>query len=282
MLRVLLLTALAMVAFAANSLLCRMALGGRLIDAASFTTVRLVCGAVVLVLIVSARRRGHARGRPDWLAASMLYLYALAFSFAYLSLTAGTGALILFGAVQITMLGAGLRAGERLPPAAWLGLGVAIAGLIALLAPGLDAPSPSGAALMAVAGVAWGLYSLRGRGVADPLGATAGNFLRSVPLALLSALALTRSPHAEPAGLLLAAASGAIASGLGYVLWYAALSGLTATRAAVVQLSVPVITAFGGVLLLDEHLTLRLVAASAAVLGGIALALTHRRPAGRS
>ncbi|HKX44134.1 MAG TPA: DMT family transporter, partial [Burkholderiaceae bacterium] len=212
----------------------------------------------------------------------MLFAYVAFFSFAYQSLGAGTGALILFGAVQLTMLLAGLRAGEAFGTAARIGLAFAVGGLVYLVLPGLSAPPPLGAALMAAAGVAWGLYSLHGRGVTDPLAANAGNFLRAAPMALsLSALMLVApsasdAAHAGTAGIALAVLSGAITSGLGYVVWYAALRGLNATRAAVVQLSVPPIAAFGGALLLGESISLRLALASAAILGGIALVLTSR------
>jgi drug/metabolite transporter (DMT)-like permease len=264
-----------MFAFAANSLLCRLALQQPLIDPASFAAVRLVSGAIVLALIVRLRA-GGARAPADWLAATMLWLYAACFSFAYLSLSAGTGALILFAAVQITMFGAGLHGGERFSAVAWLGLALAIAGLVYLVSPGVTAPAPFGAALMATAGAAWGIYSLRGRKVSDPLAATAGNFLRALPLALLLALVFVQRVHASAAGVALAVASGAVTSGIGYVVWYAALRGLTAMRAATVQLSVPPIAAIGGALLLSELITLRLAAASVAVLGGVALVLLSR------
>lgn len=274
--RTIALTALAMTAFAANSLLCRMALGEQAIDAASFTTVRLASGAVTLWIIVSVTSGPAASTRGDWTAAAMLFLYALTFSFAYTSLTAGTGALILFGAVQLTMFAAGLRGGEPFAPLSWAGLTLAAAGLVYLVSPGLAAPSPLGAGLMTVAGIAWGVYSLRGRGVPNPLLATAGNFARTLPFTLLASAAFLAAVHVSGAGAALAVASGAIASGLGYVIWYAALRGLTATRAATVQLSVPVIAAFGGVLLLSERVTARLLIASVAVLGGIALVLLQR------
>ncbi len=274
------LTALAMVAFAANSLLCRMALQPALIDPASFGSVRLASGAIVLAAIVRLRATAAAAPHGDWWAAAMLFAYVAFFSFAYLSLSAGTGALILFGAVQLTMLIAGLRAGEVFGTAARIGLALAVGGLVYLVLPGLSAPPLLGAALMAAAGVAWGLYSLHGRGVTDPLAATAGNFLRAVPMALalsaLAVLAAAGAPHAATPGIVLAVLSGAITSGLGYVIWYAALRGLNASRAAVVQLSVPPIAAFGGALLLDESISLRLAFASAAILGGIALVLTSR------
>lgn len=265
-----------MCAFAANSLLCRAALAEPLIDAASFTTVRLISGALVLFLLTLRRAPGLPETPRDWLAAAMLFLYAVTFSFAYLSLSAGAGALILFGAVQITMLAAGLRGGERFPPAAWVGLALAVAGVAYLVAPGVRAPSPLGALLMATAGVAWGVYSLRGRGSQNPLGATARNFITSVPFAAVLVLVTVGSSHSTTRGLLLAAASGAVTSGLGYVVWYAALRDLAATRAAVVQLSVPVIAAAGGLLFLAEPITLRLALSAAAVLGGIALVLMQR------
>jgi drug/metabolite transporter (DMT)-like permease len=277
--RTLALTSIAMLAFAANSLLCRMALGPPRIDAASFTAIRLAAGALTLWLLLRRRGSRGARTAGDWTAAGMLFVYAIAFSLAYRSLSAGTGALILFGFVQLTMLASGLRAGERLTATAWLGLLLAVGGLVYLLLPGLAAPDPEGAVLMAAAGIAWGVYSLRGRGIPDPLHATAGNFVRSVPLALLALLPFVGAPLPDADGVLLAVASGAFASGIGYTLWYSALRGLNASRAATVQLSVPVIAAFGGVLLLDEPLGLRLMVATVAVLGGIALVLGQRKKA---
>jgi len=275
--RAMMLTAVAMFAFAANSLLCRLALGQELMDAASFTTVRVVSGAAFLGLILALRRHG-AGGTvsADWRAAAMLFTYMTFFSFAYLSLSAGTGALILFGTVQLTMFAFALRSGESFPPLSWAGLTLAVLGLVYLVSPGVTAPDLLGAVLMAVAGVAWGLYSLLGRGVADPLGATARNFLWSVPLVLVVSLLFADDLGLSPSGLALAVASGAVASGLGYVVWYAALPGLTASRAATVQLSVPVIAAFAGVLLLSEQVTPRLLLASAATLGGVAMVLSRR------
>ncbi len=271
------LTALTMVAFAANSLLCRMALGERVIDAASFTTVRLASGALMLWLIVHFRGEADSRRHTnDWLAATMLFLYAVNFSFAYITLSAGTGALILFGVVQLTMFFAGLRGGEHFSGLSWVGLGLALAGLVYLVSPGVTAPEPTGAVLMAIAGFGWGIYSLRGRGVADPLRSTARNFLLAVPLGVVVSLVFAGHFHMQPQGAALAVASGAVASGLGYVIWYAALRGLSATSAATVQLSVPVIAAFGGVVLLSEAVTLRLLVASATILGGIAIVLTQR------
>ena len=272
-----LLTALAMGAFAANSILCRLALQNPTIDAASFGSVRLVSGAVALALLARLMREDRTSSRPDWWAAAMLFLYVACFSFAYLYLSAGTGALILFGAVQITMFLSGLRRGERFRPLAWGGFALALAGLIVLLAPGVTAPSPVGGALMAVAGVAWGVYSLRGRGVKNPLQATANNFAWAVPLALALSAACARDLHMSSTGVALAIASGAVTSGVGYVIWYAALRGLTALSAATVQLSVPVIAAIGGALLMSEQITLRLLVASVATLGGVALALGRTR-----
>jgi drug/metabolite transporter (DMT)-like permease len=280
-LRTLALTVAAMLAFAANSLLCRLALQQEAIDAASFGSIRLVSGAITLALIVKLRSRPPPAERTDWLAAAMLFAYVAFFSFAYLSLSAGTGALILFGAVQLTMLGVGLRSGEMFGPVAWSGFVLAVAGLVYLMSPGVTAPPPLGAALMAVAGVAWGVYSLRGRGVADPLAATARNFVRAAPLALLLSLALASRAHANAAGIALAVASGAITSGIGYVIWYAALPGLSAMRAATVQLSVPLIAAFGGALFLSEAITPRLALASVAILGGIALVLMGKARAAK-
>jgi len=269
-------TAAAMLAFAANSLLCRLALLQGGIDPASFGAVRIVSGAIALALIVRWRAGGAKEAGGDWLSAAMLFAYVAFFSFAYVSLAAGTGALILFGAVQLTMFGAALRAGERFAPLACAGLAVAALGLVYLVLPGVSAPPIVGAVLMALAGVAWGVYSLRGRGALDPLGATAGNFLRAAPMALVLWLPFVGVAHADVGGILLAVASGAITSGVGYALWYTALRELSAMRAATVQLSVPVITAFGAVLFLAEPLSLRLGVASVAILGGIALVLAGR------
>ena len=263
-------------AFAANSLLCRLALGQELIDAATFTTVRVISGAVALSLIVALRRRTRGRGSADWRSAAMLFTYMAFFSFAYLSLGAGTGALILFGAVQLTMFIFALRQGEHFPLLSWAGLTVAILGLIYLVSPGVTAPDPLGAVLMAIAGIAWGFYSLSGRDAVDPLEATARNFVYSVPLVLVVSLFYLGDFSSSSGGLALAVASGAITSGGGYVIWYAALPGLTATRAATVQLSVPAIAAFGGVVMLSEEITLRLLLASAATLGGVGIVLARR------
>jgi drug/metabolite transporter (DMT)-like permease len=264
-----------MLAFAGNSLLCRLALRHTGIDAASFTTVRLAAGAATLWLVVSMGRRKQP-GRGNWLSALALFAYAATFSYAYQSLSAATGALLLFGAVQATMIGHGLWRGERFRRWQLLGLLVALCGLVGLLLPGLSAPPVLGSALMLGAGAAWGVYSLRGRGAGDPTRVTAGNFLRAVPIAVaISALAIDNATL-DLAGLGYAVASGALTSGLGYAIWYTALPALKATQAATVQLSVPVIAALGGILLLGEPLTVRLVAASIAVLGGIALVILEK------
>jgi drug/metabolite transporter (DMT)-like permease len=272
----LLLTTVALLAFAANSLLCRLALRQDLVDPASFASIRVVSGALTLAAIVGLQRKPATATRGDWRAASMLFAYLGCFSFAYLTLPAGTGALILFGAVQLTMLGAGLRAGERLAPLAWCGVALAAAGLAWLMLPSVAAPSPGSAALMAGAGAAWGIYSLRGRGVPDPLAATAGNFMRATPLTLLLSLVFVGRAHLEPGGAALAVASGALTSGIGYVVWYAALAHLSSMRAAAVQLAVPLIAAFGAVAFLAEPFTPRLALASVAILGGIALVLAAK------
>jgi drug/metabolite transporter (DMT)-like permease len=273
------LTGLALVAFAANSVLCRLALGGAAIDAASFTTVRLTSGAAALLIITaSVNKNSPSSGRRvKFISALLLFLYAAAFSFAYTGLTTGTGALILFGSVQATMLAAALRSGERPHPFEWAGLALALAGLVYLVLPGLTAPPPVSSAFMAVAGISWGLYSLRGRGATDPLADTTGNFVLALPLAFaVNLFTLRGGAHVSTAGVLLAVLSGALASGVGYVVWYAALRGLTATRAATVQLPVPVLAAVGGVIFMSESVSLRLLLAATVILGGVALALFGR------
>jgi drug/metabolite transporter (DMT)-like permease len=265
------LTLLALVAFAANSILCRLALGAGHIDAASFTTLRLLSGAIVLAGLFLLR---PASGERRFLA-----LYAVPFSFAYRRLTAGTGALVLFGAVQATMLVAGLRGGERPPRLAWIGFAFAVLGVVLLVAPGVTAPEPPAAVLMAAAGIAWGIYSLLGRGASDSTAATAGNFLRAVPLAAAVSLAARAGAHADRRGAVLALVSGGVTSGLGYVLWYAVLPRLGAVRAAIAQLAAPALAAIGGVALLGEAATPRLLGAAALILGGVGLALRGRTSA---
>ena len=272
--KIALMTSLALIAFASNSLLCRAALANTDIDAASFTTVRLVSGAAVLCLIVRSTQ-AVAVGAGNWPSAAMLLIYAAGFAFAYDQLSSATGALLLFAAVQATMIGYGAWKGERLSLRQIVGLLVAFGGLIVLLLPGFAAPPMSSALFMLSAGVAWGIYSLRGRAKGDPTRVSAGNFARAALLAALISLAVLLSGGAtfDFYGLCYAALSGAIASGLGYVIWYSVLPSLRASTAASVQLSVPVIVALGGALLLGESITLRLVLSSLAILGGIALVI---------
>lgn len=270
------LSAAAMLAFAANSVLCRLALDQAAIDPASFGSIRLVSGAVVLNLIFRFQSATPLAAKWDWRAAIMLFAYVACFSFAYLALSTGTGALILFGAVQLTMIGSGLWSGERLSVVGWLGVALAIAGLVYLLSPGITAPPLFGATLMAAAGIAWGAYSLRGRRVVNPLAATARNFTLAAPCALVLSLIFAASAHVTAAGVGLALVSGALTSGVGYVIWYAALPRLTAVRAATVQLSVPLIATVGGILFVGESLTPRLAIAAVVILGGIAFVLMGR------
>lgn len=278
-LRVVVLTIFAMLAFAGNSLLCRAALTQTGIDAASFTTFRIVAGAATLWLIVRLRR-GTQAPSGNWASSLALFVYAAAFSFAYAGLTAGTGALLLFGAVQATMISVGLWAGERLRGRQATGLVAALFGLVGLVLPGVSAPPLWDSALMLAAGVAWGVYSLRRKGSGDPLRATAGNFLRAVAFTAVLSFALLPSASLDRAGIGYAIASGALASGVGYAIWYTALAGMKVTNAATVQLSVPAIAALGGVIFLGEPLTLRLIIASVAILGGIALVIAEEPRAG--
>jgi len=275
--QVALLTTLAMICFAGNSLLCRLALRGGAIDAPSFTAVRLGSAAVVMAVLahLGSRDRAHA---GSWFSAFALFGYAIAFSLAYVQIGAGLGALLLFGAVQLTMIGWGLVKGERPGPAEWSGLALALVGLLLLTNPSVSGSPPGGMALMLLGGVGWGIYSLRGRKASDPLRTTASNFARTVPmvLVLVGISFLVEHPHLSTSGVTAAVASGAITSGIGYVIWYRALSGLSALQAATVQLTVPVIAALGGVAFLGEHVTLRLLGAGALVLGGIAVVIFSR------
>ena len=269
-------TVMALLAFAANSIVCRLALGSGDIDAATFTVVRLVAGAGTLLAVSLASGRAGRRGAGNWLSGFLLFAYALGFSLAYTVLTVATGALILVGAVQITVLVAAIAGGERPQPRQWLGLAAALGGFVYLVSPGLAAPSPLGSLQMTAAGMAWGFYTLRGRGSADPVSATTDNFVRAVPFVLVCGAVMLRDARATPRGLVLAALSGAVTSGLGYVVWYTALKGLTATRAGIVHLAVPIIAALAGVLFMAEPVSLRLVVATAAILGGVALVLAGR------
>ncbi|MEZ5536010.1 MAG: DMT family transporter [Thiolinea sp.] len=276
-LRTVLLTAFALLAFAGNSVLCRLALGDGAIDAASFTVIRLLSGMVVLALIIVASGSHKAAAtKGNWPASAMLFLYAITFSYAYISLDTGTGALILFGSVQLTMIAVSLVSGNRLHATEWLGVAIACTGFVYLVMPTLSTPSFSGFLLMTIAGVAWGFYTLRGRGSASPLSDTAYNFLRTLPLVVVLLVLTLRDMQLSQSGVLLAVLSGAVASGIGYTVWYIALGGLSVVQAAVVQLLVPVIATIGGVIFAGELLSLRLVMASLLVLGGILLVVLGR------
>jgi len=280
-------TALALMAFAANSVFARKALGEGRIDPAGFTSLRLLSGAAVLWLLIKLRGPQEnspgrqARTRGDWKAAAMLFIYATAFSFAYLSLKTGTGALILFGAVQITMIFSALCAGARLKASEWLGLFLAFSGFTVLVFPGLTAPSLSGFFLMTLAGMAWGFYTLAGRGIENPLDATAGNFFRSLALVALLALLAVRHLAFSWQGALLATLSGSLSSGMGYAVWYVAVREMSATQAAVVQLLVPILAAFGGVIFVSEAISFRLSTSALMILGGVALVLVGPKRSGK-
>ncbi|MBC7547689.1 MAG: DMT family transporter [Polaromonas sp.] len=278
--RTAILTLSAMLAFAGNSLLCRLALNQGGMDPASFTSLRLLAGAVTLWLVVwLSQAKANAARQGSWGSGVALYVYAGTFSAAYVTLTAGTGALLLFGAVQLTMMGCGLWRGDRLRLRQWAGLAVALAGLVLLLLPGVSAPPMEGAGLMLLSGCAWGFYSLRGQRQGDPMQVSAGNFLRAVPLAVGMSLLLLDRAHVSGPGVGYALLSGAVTSGLGYAIWYAAVPHLKAATAATVQLSVPLLASFAGILFLGETWTLRLSLASLAILGGIALVLGDRQRA---
>ncbi len=274
--RVIILTTLAMIAFAANSLFCRFALKHTGIDAASFTSIRLISGAVMLWAIISIRG-GSLSGQGNWLSAFALFAYAAGFSFAYINLSAGTGALLLFGSVQATMIGYGLWMGERLVKLQIMGLFLAFIGVIGLLLPGISAPPLPSAMLMLAAGIAWGVYSLRGKGEGDPTLITAGNFFRAMSIAVVMSIFMMKGVSIDIAGVGFAVLSGALASGLGYAIWYSVLPILKASNAAIVQLSVPVIAAVAGIVFLAEPITLQFGLASLAILGGIALFLVEKR-----
>ena len=277
MIKVIAYTGFALTAFALNSILCRLALRGNEIDAAGFTLVRLASGAAMLVILsyfFSSKK--EIRNSGDWRSAFFLFAYAICFSFAYLGLTAGTGALVLFGAVQITMIGISAFRGERPTGLELVGVLIAIGGLVYLVLPGLAAPPILNAALMAAAGIAWGFYTLGGKGSGDPLADTTGNFVRSLPMMAIAAVPFFRSFHLSNRGIVLAIISGAVTSGIGYAIWYAALKHHTATRAAVLQLAVPVIAAAIGVWFLSESADSRLLIAGALILGGIATTIAGR------
>ena len=264
------LTGLALIAFAANSVLCRLALGNEAIDAASFTVIRLLSGAIVLFLIIRfTQKNTELSTNGSWIASLMLFLYAITFSYAYISLDTGTGALILFGSVQITMILLSLISVTRLHYTEWAGVIIAFTGFVYLILPGVTTPSTVGFLLMAAAGVAWGIYTLKGRGSQNPLMDTAYNFFRTIPLVILLTIITISHANYSSEGVLLALLSGGITSGIGYTIWYIALGGLSATQETVLQLLVPVIAALGGVLFVSETITVRLTISAAMVIGGI-------------
>ncbi|WP_434701928.1 DMT family transporter [Pseudomonas sp. D1-36] len=269
-------TCFALFAFAANSLLCRLALKHTDIDAASFSVVRLVSGALVLGLMC-LMRRSSTQTKGSWKGAAALFVYVFAFSFAYRHLETGTGALLLFGAVQLSMVLFGLFKGERMHTRAIVGFVLAMAGLVSLLLPGAAAPDPASALTMLLSGLAWGIYSLLGKTVADPLATTTGNFLRSIPLVLVASLPFLSTLRWDALGMFYAVLSGALASGVGYAVWYVAVRHLAAFQAATVQLSVPILASLAGIVFLGESLSVRMVLASVAVLGGVALVLGSKR-----
>ncbi len=275
-LKIFILTGLALIAFAANSVLARLALGNETIDASSFTVIRLLSGSLVLLIIITISRNTGSPGKGSWPASFMLFLYAITFSYAYIVLDTGTGALILFGAVQITMILLSFISGTRLHYTEWVGVLVAFTGFVYLILPGVTTPSVFGFLLMTIAGIAWGGYTLRGRGSKNPLRDTASNFIRTTPLVIILAIATINNSHYTAEGILLALLSGGLTSGIGYTLWYIALGGLSVTQAAVLQLSVPVIAAVGGVIFVSEAITSRLTISSIMVLGGILMVILGR------
>lgn len=275
--KTLLFTILALMAFAANSVLCRMALGANTIDASSFTSIRLLSGTLVLLAILKiSNNEKNLPATGSWFASIMLFLYAVTFSFAYITLDTGTGALILFGSVQITMILQSLISGNRLHITEWLGVSIAFAGFVYLVLPGVSTPSLTGFLLMTVAGIAWGVYTLKGRDSGKPLTDTTYNFLRTIPFVVVLTIATLHKAHYSPKGVVLAILSGAMASGIGYTIWYTALGGLSTIQAAVTQLSVPVIAAIGGVVFVAEVITLRLTVSALMTLGGLLLVLLGR------
>lgn len=271
-------TSLALIAFAANSVLCRLALGENTIDAGGFTIIRLISGAMVLGLILLfTRSSGNKQSKGSWSAAFMLFIYAVCFSFAYISLDTGTGALLLFGSVQLSMITISLFLGARLHYSEWLGLGIAFYGFVYLMLPGISTPSATGFILMSLSGIAWGIYTLKGKNSNSPLTDTSYNFIRTLPLLIILFLLSYSSFSFTKDGVILAILSGALASGIGYSIWYLALPLLTATQASVVQLSVPVIAAFGGVLFVNEPISTRLIISSMLLLGGILVVVLGRK-----
>ncbi|WP_299880830.1 DMT family transporter [uncultured Cocleimonas sp.] len=278
MMKTILLTVLALIAFAGNSVLCRLALNDDVIDAASFTSIRLLSGIIFLLILVAIRTKGEVNLKNgNWLSAVLLFLYAIAFSYSYISLDTGIGALILFGTVQVTMIMAGFLKGHRLTLIEWLGLFIAFSGLIVLLMPGASAPSLLGFGLMVISGIAWALYTLAGKGAKNPLLDTANNFLRTLPFVLLLTVLTFNNAQISNQGIFLAILSGSVTSGLGYAIWYSALAGLHVTQAAIIQLTVPIIAAIGGLLFSNEVITSKLIISSMLVLGGVLLVIVGKK-----
>ena len=281
LIKTILFTGLALIAFAANSVLCRLALGESAIDASTFTIVRLLAGAIVLTVIMSISKiksnsNTNSSTKGSWPASIALFIYALTFSFAYVTLDTATGALILFGSVQITMILMSIFSGNRLHISEWFGMAIAFTGFVYLILPGVTTPSVIGFLLMTVSGIAWGIYTLKGRGSKNPIMDTAFNFLRTMPFVIILAIVTFKYAHYSSEGILLAVLSGSIASGIGYMIWYSALSGLSVTQAAVLQLLVPVIAAVGGIIFVSESISFRLTVSSAMILGGILMVVLGR------
>lgn len=276
--RIFLLTTITMIAFGANSIFGRVALEGDAIDPSSYSFIRLLSGAIMLAILVGASsvvsKKNFSHG--NIISALCLFAYAAAFSFSYVNIETGVGALILFACVQAVMIGWALFEGDRPSLFEWLGIVIAFGAFIWLVSPGLEAPDPIAATLMAISGIAWGTYSLRGKSSSDPLKATAGNFLLSVPMGLVLLFITISSSQITLYGVILAIASGAITSGMGYALWYKVLPQLTSTRASIVQLTVPVVAGIGGLIFLSEPLTFRFVLASALILGGVAISIVMK------
>ena len=277
LIKTLIFTGFTLIAFAANSVLCRLALGEKTIDASSFTVIRLLSGTIVLLVILKINsNKNNSAIKGSWPAGLMLFLYAVTFSFAYITLDTGTGAIILFGSVQITMILLSLISGDRLHITEWIGVSIAFIGFVYLVSSGVTSPSVIGFSLMTMAGIAWGIYTLKGRDSVNPLVDTAYNFLRTIPFVIVLAIIAIQNTHYSTEGILLAVLSGGIASGIGYTMWYIALGGLSVTQAAVVQLLVPIIAALGGVIFLSEKITLRLTLSAIMILGGILMVVWGR------
>jgi drug/metabolite transporter (DMT)-like permease len=278
--RIMMITLLALFAFAANSLITRFALEKTTIDEASFIMFRVVSGALFLWLFLVIKKDKKILQNGTWFAAFSLFIYAVSFTYGYGLIAAGTGALLLFGSVQITMTIAGYREGDRLNVIQLLGFALALGGLVILMLPGISAPSFMGAFLMCISGVAWSIYTLQGRGVNNPAAATTGNFIKAAPMALLLWLIVYVSANdiinLASDGVIYALISGIVTSGIGYIIWYSVLPELKATQAAIIQLSVPLFVTLAGAILLNESITLRIVIASFAILAGTFLVLAFK------